>query len=390
MPVCQYFGQLNCTAPTFGGSTSPSAVSGGPNGTLLITAPPPSLFDQYFGSNHLIQVLNIILYVLIIRYIIWPFIIVPILSWLNYRRLKQTKGVLLELTPPLSNLKSPEATTEFFTSLHGLTCLQSSVNRGPRAKSALSLEIVSDRSSGIRYLVRLSASSVAAFQQYLSAYLPEVQFKEVDDYLPLVINNNEQAKALIEYQQTRSFAFPLRPLAALSRHDPVAYLVAAMSQPAPDETLALQLILSPYRSRQALKIRNKLLQNKQPHLSELSVRLASKRSTNPHPLVFLALSLTSVAFNKDNSSGKFSSTPLFKPGLGSTIQPVKDRIVAKLGEPLFFADLRACMVASTPEQVETRVIGLTSALASFSEPGYQQLVSSTSLLPPCPPDYWIN
>ncbi len=77
----------------------------------------------------------------------------------------------------------PVATEQMFAVLHSLASLRTVRERLLDKTNSLSFEVVSSRHEGIRFLVRMPRSEVLAFEQLVSAYLPGVQFREVEDFL---------------------------------------------------------------------------------------------------------------------------------------------------------------------------------------------------------------
>ena len=61
----------------------------------------------------------------------------------------------LEITPPLRILKTPEATEQLFSVLHGMRAARSIKERLLGRNPVMSFEIVSTRREGIRYLVHV-------------------------------------------------------------------------------------------------------------------------------------------------------------------------------------------------------------------------------------------
>ena len=62
------------------------------------TPPQPSLFDLFFGTTPFGWAFNSIFYFLILRFIIWPLFVVPLLDYLDFKRQKLVNTVMLELT----------------------------------------------------------------------------------------------------------------------------------------------------------------------------------------------------------------------------------------------------------------------------------------------------
>ncbi len=333
-------------------------------------------------------ILDSIIYVLVLRLIIWPFLVVPLFDWFDFRRQHNIETTLLELTPPISSAKTAKSTQELFRAVHSLCATQSYEDHFLHRKQLISFEVVSSRYQGIRFLVRLPERNIASFQQTMVAYLPEVQFRQVEDYLdePTATPSKDNHYIVLkEFKQARSFVFPLRTQKSLTSHDPIDYVTASMTKPKPGELMIMQLVLSSYRSHRAMRIRRKLAQGKDPKLLELT-------SQNIISLMANVFTLLSTAFVEalEFTLGRFTDNPpplsrYKRMSTGSSLwvnQPIRDRILGKLSEPLFYADLRGYVVVNNRRRAEEQFSSLTSALASFTDHGYQQLVSTEGLFPP--------
>jgi hypothetical protein len=82
-------------------------------------------------------------------------ILLLVVRLVEFRRLISLKSVLLELTPPAGGDKTPGATQKLFSALHGLDASRTPLERVLRRKVVLSLEVVSTKNKGIRYLLRV-------------------------------------------------------------------------------------------------------------------------------------------------------------------------------------------------------------------------------------------
>ena len=375
MAVCQYAGETGCSAPVFGGGSNPANANATPH---------VNFFEHYiFGTSHLEWVINSIFILLVVRFIVWPFIIVPLLDWLDFRRQRNVKTVLLELTPPSVSTKPAEATKELFKVLHSLYSIKSYKDHLFRRKQLFSCEVVSTREEGIRFMARVPAGNVKSFRQAVASYMPDVQFKKIDDYLGEMPASDTRIE-LMDFKQLRPFAYPLRTQESLATHDPIAYLTGAIAKPEPGEFLAVQFAISSYNSNRAMKIRNKIMQGKNPWLLEFSSAL-------PINLLLLIVKYLAYAFIfAYNLSvfviGLFTGNPPTPASRESSAEPamqeVRDKMVNKLAEPLFYVDVRAFVSVHDSQQAVVRQSGIISSLASFNDPGYQQLISGSKVLPP--------
>lgn len=237
MPTCQYFGQTSCTSPLFQSRAQPAL------------APREHFSAHYllFGMPPVAWVLNGLIWLLIIRFVVWPLLVIPLLDLLDFRRQQKTRTVAFVLTPYHRGAIAPEATREFFTILHAQYALGSYKDHLLRKKRVISCEILSDR-AGIRFIVRMPEDGAASFRHAVTALHHEIQLKEVSDEPE---GTQGTAAMLQNFRQTRSFVYPLRTHNKLARYDPITQLAGPLAKPKPNETFAVQLVLAPYTAQQA-------------------------------------------------------------------------------------------------------------------------------------------
>ena len=118
---------------------------------------------------------------LVVSITILAFVIGLILRLYNYYRKYNQEAVLLELTPPAFTNKAPLATTQLFSVLHGLLKSRSFKDALLRYVPSFSLEIVSTKDKGIRYLIRSSKINEELIRQAVAAYSPDVKVRVVKD-----------------------------------------------------------------------------------------------------------------------------------------------------------------------------------------------------------------
>lgn len=302
-----------------------------------------------------------------------PFIF-TLLDYLDYRRLRKLPLTYLELTPPSSSSKTAHANSQLFAVLHGLYSIQSFRNRLLRHKQAIALEVVSSREAGIRFIAGVPDSSVMAFQQTVTSYLPHAQFKEVPDYVASGQSFNGYIH-LLEFRLWRHFARPLRSHDALGQHDPVSFITNSLAKPEPGELLVMQLVLTPADPREARRVHNKLLLGKDPGMLEWSWKLPFILFLK---LLVLQLRIFSVVmefigevFFSDHSSSYHHG---YERRNTKAMQAIDDRMLGKLQQPLFRANVRAFIVMKNSQRLKERANGLVGSLASFHDPGYQALI----------------
>lgn len=272
-------------------------------------------------------------------------VVIGLSNWLAKRRLSaQAPLIYLELTPPLNTTKSTLATEHFFQMIHALGDLD----------RAISLEIVSDRHSGIRFLAGLSQSLQPVFIQQLSAYLPALKVKVVADYLPAALGRTLH---LVEFKQAQSYIYPLADQDHLAQHDPVSFLTGAMTGLAASDIMAYQLVLMPYRYSWQVTLLKRLITGLYATL-KLSIGLiAAIISAKPY---------------------RAPRQPDSQPTAAQ--QAISEEVADKLSQPLFRVAIRCLAVSDNPQTAKRGLLAMHTALQAGQRPGYQCLKAKVNIL----------
>ncbi len=304
-----------------------------------------------------------------------------VLRWLIKRPV-----TILELTPPAFLDKSALATGQLFSVLHGHGS-RSLKDRLLGRKLTFSLEIVSTRASGIRYILRVATSEADSFYQVITSYLPEVKIAEVPD--SLADTPHSSTTKLITFRQAKHFAFPLASQVELEQHDPMAYLTGSMTKLSPNEQMVFQIVLTPIHVAEADSIASRLLNN-EDLLSQLSRRkasLPSKLARLINKVLFtLSEHLTELIHSSPSSSNAgqravhedMQVARHLKPArtLSSIEQELATSIHSKVRQPLYAATIGVLVAADTVPAAKQRLRTMRAALAAFTVPKYQSLKSS--------------
>ena len=136
--------------------------------------------------------------------------------------------ICLELIPPSYENKTPRATEQLFSVLHGFG-----------DQSVISLEVVSTRTEGIRFIAKVNKDQASSFIRAVASYLPEVKVREIPDYISSI--NLSKAK-LVTFEQTKHWAYPLKRHSSLEENDPMSYITGSMTKLNDDEMLVYQLV----------------------------------------------------------------------------------------------------------------------------------------------------
>jgi hypothetical protein len=331
-----------------------------------------------YDASHWLSIIEALLPPLIIAVIILVgsfILVVFVLDLLDVRRLMRQKSVYLELTPPANANKTPEATKHLFSVLHGLEASYTLPERLTRRKAVFSLELVSTKREGIRYVLRVPGSDVATFEQTILAYLPDAKLRQVDDFLPV-----RDSARVLEVKQTGHFAYPLHTQLSLDQHDPMAYLTGNMTKLLPDELISFQIVASPIRSREASIIASRMMHN-----DELVYQLGKRK----FPLQKVFNAINTVTFGiLDTISGSsqnknYQSQSNHRQQVAMKIKPARvlspfeqklaESVHDKLSQPLFRTSIRVFIATDSKQHEEQRSKGIRDWLASLTVPKYQSL-----------------
>jgi hypothetical protein len=319
-------------------------------------------------------------------------VIAVFLSWtirvIGLRRLMHEKFVLLELTPPAHTNKTPDANDQFVSILHGLGMRRSFRDRLTGRLNVYSAEVISTRAEGIRFVVRVSRSHASAVEHFIHAHLAEVKVKRIKEYLPKSLDGS-----ILSFHQHGHYAYPLARHDSLEHKDPIAYLTSAMTKLEDNELIAMQLVLTPVRVREATILRAKILHNENLQ-QELQGRQYSLLRKFAQLLGKILMAFTDLVrevqnhgtggdhytFNRDVYERKQASEGI-RPArtLTSFEQELVQSMHHKLSQSLFQTDIRFYLKLNTKDRLLTRESGIDSALESFTVPSYQGLQRHSSL-----------
>ena len=314
----------------------------------------------------------------------------------TYMLLKQHQ-VFLELTPPAVMNKSAYTTQQLISVLHSAGAQKSIVDKLLGRKTLFSFEIVSTKEKGIRYLIRADEEQAHIIERMTVAYLPQVRVRRVEDY---ITDKNINTK-IIEYKLHKHFAFPLAKQDLLNEHDPVAYITAMMTQLAPQEFVALQLVISPIRTNETKVISQKILRNE----DVLQYLNAFRFPGYLRPVAFVLKVLVKIlhvigkelswAVNElvnGSSSRQVQYNSMLQQQnllIASKLKPARvlstfeqeavTSVQGKINQSLFETSLRFLIAVDNKKEQKKRIRGITSSIAPFSVPMYQSLYAPYTL-----------
>ena len=313
------------------------------------------------------------------------------------------KYVLLELTPPASTEKTAYTTQQLFSVIHSLGIQKTFISKLLGRKTLFSFEIVSTKNQGIRYLLRTRDQHVNNIKRSIISYLPHLEVKVIDEYLP---KNEKELKnystKVIEFQLLRHFAYPLKKQDVLYEHDPVAYITGMMTKLAPDELISFQIVLSPTQ-RSETKILSKMILRNEDILSHLD-KMQFPSSLTPITFLFKIVgkviqivgnqaqwALTELSRDTSKRTAytypqPYQTQPIPNPAkparvLSSFEEEAIKSVQEKIDQSLFETSLRLLVVMKDKTDQEERIRGFISSLAIFSVPKYQSLNKKNNFPP---------
>lgn len=172
----------------------------------------------------------------------------------NRIHLRRRKSIWLEVTPPASIAKTPEATEQLFSVIHGTKSARVLRDRLLRRLPVFIFEIVSTRKDGIRFFIQTEQAQSVMLQKMIASYIPDSKVKEVDRKISPV-------NKVIDFKQTNHYVLPLTLTSVLEQHDPLSYVTGAMTNLSEGEEITLQIVATPLKLREADALSHRILGN---------------------------------------------------------------------------------------------------------------------------------
>lgn len=298
---------------------------------------------------------------------------------MNRQKLKHRTMTWLEITPPASIAKTPEATEHLFSVIHGSRAARQPKDKLLGRSPVMSFEIVSTKKEGIRYLVQVESSQSKNLQKSITSYVPSSKVREV--------NAPEHANAsVVEFKQAKHYVLPVVTMLRIEQHDPMAYITGAMTKLEDGEQITLQLVLTPVNLPEARQLSKRILGNedvlrrvqggKMPFMGKFMEWLGSM-AMGTAELTGEFYSGTTYGHKQNKSLGKdaqFQSQVLSRQRPARTLSAFElelmDSMHQKLTKPLFHVNLR---VMVTSNSAKDHIASLRSAIDGYSVPPYQEL-----------------
>ncbi len=315
---------------------------------------------------------------------------------------KPDEKKFLELTFPSNTSKSAYATEQLYTLLHTLARRKDGfleIMFGN--KKEYSLEIVSTKNEGIRYILAANPKSIDIIKRSLLSFLPGLKIKEIGDYLtniPALNVEQEDTKdekthvGIVELALSSDFVLPLQNQKILKEHDFISYLTGAMTNLDKNELISFQIVTTPVLSgthNKTISHMQRLRHNIKKGLP-IEPLLATGHSLPLPSFVLFVLSplvwlfvlafkfIVSMPALLLDTSGKsaliLQSQP--KPDPQAILNPYEQELETvvreKIGQHLFESSVRVLIVTKSKEKLEERAEGLYSSFGPFTSP-YQGL-----------------
>jgi hypothetical protein len=322
--------------------------------------------------------------------------------------LKQLKepSIFLAIVPSDITLQSHFSTEQLFTTLYKITQPSSWIDNNIGNKKSMSFELVSTKHDGIRYVIKTSISNAALIKKSLRSYLPYVDIREIDDYLPE--SEKEMGKGkwwqIVELKLSKHFAVPLVTQANYQDYDPIAYITGNMTQLSQKDLISMQLVITPVysnthprywddigviisaykqgkdispllnRSRNLLKQAFKALVLFIPKLFLFLMMLplqilvylfSSDKRVDPLPLRIFELTADPKRTHKE---------------LSPTEQEFQRTVGTKVMSNLYEVSLRFLVVGDTSQEIDDRTRGFISSLAPFENMNQRLLTRSSRII----------
>lgn len=298
---------------------------------------------------------------------------------LNRRHLKKRNMVWLELTPPASVTRTPEATEQLFSVIHGMYASRRLKDKLLHRSPVFSFEIVSTKQRGIRYIMQVERILTESIQKTIAAYVPDAKVKEIESPEDL----NMQVG---DFKQTGHYVLPLTLTLVAEQHDPLSYVTNAMTKLEDDEQVTMQLIVSPVKLREASKLAYKILGNEDilQSVGNKHFLFLDRVSSAANSLLAGAADLTGEVYH-GTTSGSYQTksndrditlreqiTKRQRPArtLSAFELELMESMHRKVTQPLFAVNLR---VVASGSHAKDHLTSLRSALDGFSVPLYQSL-----------------
>jgi hypothetical protein len=330
---------------------------------------PANLLDSFNWSAFTSTFLTVLFSFLVFLFISFLIKLLVELQGLNH------PYVFLEIKPLSKTEQSSYSTQQLFNLIHSIAQQRTIIERLLGIEKRISLEIVSTKEEGIRYLIRCEEELSDLLIKSLLSYLPGVKIEKAKDYLP---GELEQV-SITEFDLSNHFAYPLKSHDNLDKNDPIAYLTGSMTKLNDEDLLAYQIVATPLnkQSKPDVSRISKLIYSRKDLVQNIGKNNGFKnylRFCLGFVLQLLLLPVGLFVFvASEGKEGPLLPLPLLDKKSKSANpyqQELEKLIKQKLEQPLFNISLR---ILVKTEHNSLRRKGIISTIKSISSSNYQSL-----------------
>ncbi len=310
--------------------------------------------------------------------------------------LPQEEKSFLEISFPADTSKSSYATEQLYSLIHTLARQKTFLQKLTKHKKYYSLEIVSTKNEGVRYVLVVPSTDAAVTKRSLLSYLPGIKIREINDYTEKLTKTNNLLD-IVQLKLSNHFALSLQDQKILSKHDPISYITGVMTKLKPSELISFQLVTTPVLSQIHTQQTQEMdsLRSKMYRQEPLNEFL--QKTTIPligFPLlvfkavakvfgfsIMFAYSMVAAAVDTSGKSVPFLKDTTIKIQPSEILNPyeqeLKTVVKDKIDQHLFETSIRFLVVSKDKEEVSKRISGFLAAFGPFASP-YQSLVAKES------------
>lgn len=311
-------------------------------------------------------------------------LIIRALFWRRY--LKKRNVVWLEITPPASVSKTPEATEQLFSVIHGMRAARTLKDKLLARSPLTSFEIASTKKDGIRFFLQTERRYSSMIQKIIASYVSDSKVKEIERTL-------SHPDSVLEFKETNHYVLPLTLTSIVEQHDPLSYITGAMTKLADNEEITLQIVAYPTRLREAEILSHRILGNENI-LQQVGMKKIPIIGALGNLLGKAAMSATDLTgeiymgttYGYQNYYGSKTRSAQQQAKVTNHDRPARtlsafelelmETMHRKVTHPLFQVNLR--ILIKSPDAHE-HVAAFKSALDGYSVPPYQSLRAKINL-----------
>lgn len=302
--------------------------------------------------------------------------------------------VFLEITPPSNADQSSYSTEQLFTTLHSLGSQIPFIQGYFGKKKYYSLELVSSKNEGIRFLLRTNNKDASVIEKNISSHLPGATIKKTKDYLTKTKEEFKKYGKLVEFRLAKNFVLPLQKQIKLTDADPIAYFTNHMTKMMDGEVVAFQIILTPISHKTHRRETKVIHELNHQILKGFDISSKIKNVSGSFPInlllsmirfaincaVFCILTpftLLSSILNPKNEMFPlwlFSNTTTKMERLSERQLNIQKIVGEKIGEELFETSIRIVLIQNNKTSMSERLNGLLSTFSFYTNAGYQSLI----------------